>query len=63
VPFDTYYYLVSLFGGVGSVGLPAGGDDIVVDGLSASLGGELDGDGSLDRLVAVLPPDGAPGVL
>jgi len=55
--------LDSLFGGVGGVGLPTFGDDVFVGGLGASLRGDLDGDGELDWLVAVLPPDSAPGVL
>ena len=50
-------------GGVDGVGLPAFGDDVLLLELLASLAGDADGDGALDGLGGVDPPDGAPGVL
>jgi hypothetical protein len=45
---------------VEGVGLPVSGDDVVLDDMGAALAGEADGEGGLDRLLGVDPPDGAP---
>lgn len=48
---------------VDGVWLPIRGDDVVGDEPDAGLGGEADGEGALDRLGGVEPPDGAPRLL
>ena len=42
------------------VGDPVGRDDVGGDELLAGLAGEADGEGALERLGRVHPPDGAP---
>ncbi|KAK8445511.1 hypothetical protein SEVIR_9G337450v4 [Setaria viridis] len=48
---------------VGRVGLPVGRDDVGGDELLAGLAGDADGEGALELLGRVHPPDGAPGEL
>jgi hypothetical protein len=51
------------FGVVDGVWFPVFRDDVVLDDMGASLRGETDGEGGLERLLWVEPPDGAPGVV
>jgi hypothetical protein len=47
-------------GSVDGIGSPVRRDDVFGDDLLAGLAGEADGEGALERLGSVHPPDGAP---